>query len=289
MIIFRQKQYSFIDKGIRFIKDLRKIDPIPLTYGEYKFLIHPYSDDSWRVSGERKKYWQELKNKLDSYYNKKGAGNLLFKLGSTYAKIYRDKNSTSRKRLISKIDNDSAIKYSYDRINKIPKRYIIDSIGNGWFGLVFNYGDDEIEKISFKGFSETEYKFYQYLINNSSFNNIFPKIRALSEDQVIMERLNTDDTVSNKLKEYRELVRKYISGGAGVMAYRSIHGGIKPVALDKMYKDLGPDHEFCKWIENIQRGIKTIFGYRKSVGDLHASNIGERPGTGEIIYFDPTI
>ena len=40
MIEFRQKDFSLISRGVRFIKELRTIDPLPITLEEYeKFLF----------------------------------------------------------------------------------------------------------------------------------------------------------------------------------------------------------------------------------------------------------
>ena len=53
-----------------------------------------------------------------------------------------------------------------------------------------------------------------------------------------------------------------------------------------MKEELGKGHEFYKFIKNVESELEKIYGY-KTIGDLSKSNIGIRPKTGEIIFFDP--
>lgn len=40
MIEFRQKDFSIISRGVRFIKELRTIDPLPISLEDYEKLLY---------------------------------------------------------------------------------------------------------------------------------------------------------------------------------------------------------------------------------------------------------
>lgn len=283
MIEFRQKQFSLISKGIRFIKELRTIDPLPINLEDYEKLLY---GEVRKKPGNLMSFEkieipeiENIKNKLKSFYHNQKADNIITRVGRSYCESCWPSRTDILSELVKENNKSKkywdAIKYSYDKLQKLPKRYITDSVGNGAYGIIFNYPGNKIEKISFLGFTPNEYKFYNYLKNNPT--SIFPKIYDLEKDQVIMEKLNTETPKVSKCGEY---IKKYI-------IKEDTDGGYKKRYPDwkLMEEELGKSYWFYKFIKDIEKELYKIFGI-KIVGDLLADNIGERTN-GDLVYFDP--
>ena len=58
------------------------------------------------------------------------------------------------------------------------------------------------------------------------------------------------------------------------------------VRWDRMEAELGKNHEFYKFVQTVEEELEKIFGH-KTIGDLSSHNIGQRKGTGDIVFFDP--
>ena len=282
MITFRLKNFSLISRGLRFIKELRTIDPLPMTVEEYSiFLFHSpkmlskAQKFSPRYSLKLDKH-EELVNRVNKFYKTERAADLLIKVGMSYARSYHNFTKWPCRDFLPDYGRDKEyteeINYSWDKINHIPKRYIFDSLGFGYCGVVFDYPFNKIEKINFNNFSEDEYKFYDYLRKNPI--SVFPKIYDLEKDQVIMEKLVTD---SPKVKKFVELLNET----------RDLYcDETQHVDLNKFEKGADKNSEFYKFVKDCVNGLYKIFG-RRTLGDFHGPNIAERPRTGEIVYFDP--
>lgn len=278
MIILRQHNFSLVSKGVRFIKELRTIDPLPISIEEYeKFLYGEVRkrDDGSFYNTEVPEI-EEIKKKLSDYYRSPRAAKLLVRIGRAFC----EGCFPTRPDITKEIDKKTkkyydAVKFSYDKINRLPKRYISDSIGNGAYGIVFNYPLGKIEKIGFLGFSTNEYRFYDYLLKHNL--KVFPKVYDLEKDQVIMEKLKTD---TPKVNEYRGYIKEYITK-------TNLPNGFKDRKPDwsKIYSELGKNHPFTKFLIDVEDGLQKILGV-KSIGDLLGDNIGEREN-GDIVYFDP--
>lgn len=276
MIKFRQKDFSVISKTVRFVKELRTIDKLPISEDEY-------IDTLFAIQGKKLDIVYE---KLQNFYGiSEEAVGTLFRIGRAKTIGYYSSNFSDMKK--ANVKNPRQDKKLLDAINKswldlqkLPKRYLFSNIGAGSFGICFDYPGGKVEKISYAGFRPAEYKFYEALYKNSAkYNNVFPKIYTLEKDQVIMEKLLIN---TPKCKKYGEWIKKYTT---------EIHdpGGrsLKEVDWDKLKEELGIKHEFYIFLKQIESGLKDIFGIKTIGGDLRPSNIGERKGTGEIIFFDP--
>lgn len=277
MIILRQKQFSLVSRAYRWINEMRGIEPLPLSLEEYIRLTFPVK----HVNGFIKREWPlDLFEKLDKYYGQEGAGKLLCKIGAAYA---IDQFPEDRNLKIDLNYNDKyfkkAIDYSWDKIQRIPKRYITKALGAGVYGIAFNYPGNKIEKISFRGFRDSELKFYGYLKKNKDLP-IFPKVYSLEDDQVIMERLLLD---TPKVEKWKRYIDEYIEKVPKTNPRLPTE---KKARWDKIMSELGEKHEFTIFVRSVESGLEKIFGV-KTVGDLTKSNIGERKGTGEIVFFDP--
>ena len=278
MIILRQRQFSLVSKAYRWIKEMSKIDPLPISFEEYPRLIFPVKF----VNGYIEKNWDnELLERLDKYYGKPGIGKIITKIGFGIAisQFPEDRNI----KIEFDYPNDKifkkAVDYSWEKIQRIPKRYITQSLGAGAYGIAFDYPGGKIEKISYRGFTGAEKTFYGYLKKHPRIS-IFPKIYAFEEDQVIMEKLILD---SPKVQQYKGWIKEYIEK---VPRSNPRLPNVRRPLWDKMESELGKDHEFTRFVRRVESEIEKIFGHR-SIGDLSTSNIGERKGSGEIVFFDP--
>ena len=278
MIILRQKQFSLVSKAYRWIKEIPKIDPLPISFEEYPRLIFPVKF----VNGYIEKNWDnELLERLDKYYGKPGIGKIITKIGFGIAisQFPEDRNI----KIEFDYPNDKifkkAVDYSWEKIQRIPKRYLTQCLGAGGYGIAFDYPGGKIEKISYRGFTNAEKTFHEYLKKHPRIS-IFPKIYTFEEDQVIMEKL---DLKSPKVEKYKEWIRTYIEK---VPRTNPRLPNVRRPLWDKMISELGENHEFTKFVRTVESEIEKVFGH-KTIGDLSTANIGERKGSGEIVFFDP--
>lgn len=284
MIILRQNNFSIISRGVRFIKELRTIDPLPITLEEYEKLLY---GEVRKKPGNLMSFEkieipeiENIKSKLRSFYHNQKADNIITRIGRSYSESCWPSRTNILSELVKESNNRSdkyweAIKYSYNKLQKLPKRYITNSISNGAYGIVFEYPGNRIEKISFLGFTPNEYKFYNYIKRYPV--PIFPKIYDLEKDQVIMEKLNT---ATPKISECGEYIKKYIIKKDTSKGYRNRYPN-----WELMEKELGRSHWFYKFIQDIEIGLNKIFGM-KTIGDIRHENIGER-NDGTLVFFDP--
>lgn len=275
---YKVKRFSLISRGLRFIKELKYLDPLPMTIEEYSIFLFHFKDASRVFKGFKPKFKesQALEKRVNEFYKNPEASNIIshigvgIVLGEMYGFVSRrylgfipeygrDKNY------------DKALEISFNIVNHLPKRYLVSSIGQGMTGIVFDYPGGKIEKISYNGFTNSELKFYGYLKKNPI--SEFPRVYSLEKDQLIVEKLETS---SPKLDEWEKYIRKY----------RRTDGYHKDIDLDSVSKDLGKNHKFYIWAKNIYDGLYKILGI-KTFGDISPKNIGERKSTGEIVFFDP--
>ena len=284
MIEFRQKDFSLISRGVRFIKELRTIEPLPINLNEYERLlyggfVYNKSNNSFDFKEDDKEL-NKLNKKIDDYYKVKDSCSTIASIGRTYCDSFYPTRLEIFNDLKKNLNNRSkkyweAIEFSYNKVNKLPKRYLTKLIDNGYSGIIFNYPGNKIEKISFLGFTKREYDFYNYLLYNPI--KVFPKIYDLENDQVIMEKL---DVESPKIKECKEYISKYIIKKDLSNGFRD-----KKPNWDLMNKELDKNNWFYKFLKEVEEGIYKIFKI-KSIGDFHSGNIGERKN-GDLVYFDP--
>ena len=283
MKTFKQKNFSLISRGLRFIKELRTIDPLPITVEEYSILLFHSPDICKFFVGRFKDYnfefsrRKEIADRINKFYKTEKASDLISKIGKSFFGGYYNWSVKLGIDFLPIYGKDKifteGIDYSWEKVNHIPKRYIFDSLGFGYCGVVFDYPFNKIEKINFNDFSRDEYKFFDYLIKKPI--SVFPRIYTLERDQVIMEKLITD---SPKVEKYGELIRN--------LRENYWVNKQQPLDWDRFEKDFGSNNEFFKFIKACENGLFKIFN-KRTLGDLHSHNIAERPKTGEIVYFDP--
>ena len=273
-MILKRRNFSLISRGLRFFKELKKVEKLPISFE--KFLDLMILDIlKKRDSSE----YKEICDIISLYYNSSNSPRSLIKIGQGLFGSWCLEKKLNPFSLYPSKDNKTfkeGMEFSYTSLQKLPLRYICDSLGAGGFGVVFEYPFNRIEKISYRGFVKEELDFYKYLLKNPL--PIFPKIYTLEKDQVIMEKLDVNS--SPRLDKYKELIDKYMIRRIGnSMPFREVN-------WELINKELGKSHEFYKFIENIESGLEKIYGF-KTVGDLSRNNIGIRPKTGEVVFFDP--
>lgn len=279
MRIFRQKQFSLISRGIRFIKELRTLDPLPISFDEFRYFFHGYFK-SGILKQEPEEDQIKIQEKIDNFYHRPGFSETIFRLAfgfyrSVYSKSYDPKIESD---IVSQRGKfNEGVKISWEKINRLPKRYLSDYIGVGGNGICFDYPFNKIEKIKFSGnFSPREMQLYKRQLQNPL--SIFVKVYALEPDQVVLEKLNPK---SPKTEQYKKWLKDYTIKTRAGLCWQRLPD------WDRLNQELGKDHEFCEFIRKCQSGITEVFGLKNELGDFTTANIAERPETGEMVYFDP--
>lgn len=279
MIIFKGKRFSLFSRGLRFFRELKKIEELPITKEEFQvFLLEP----ARRYHGESDSRFDKIEKQISKYYHSTDAPEFFGKVGSSFLLTWLQEHGFSGRpeAILSCNRLPEATDWVYDKIRHLPKRYLLDSLGCGMYGVCFDYPFGRIEKISFRGFTKEETRFYEYLLKNPR-TGIFPKVYTLEKDQVVMEKLLTDHP---KLKELNTYIDRYIiSKFVGSNGLDGVYSEVRWEALDS---DLDTDHWFRVLVYKVSEELKKIFG-RATIGDFHTSNFGVRKETGEIVYFDP--
>lgn len=185
MIKYRCKNFSLISKGIRFIKELRTIDPLPITLDEFKIFLSEF----FGCKLYKKEMTPELLNiinRIDNYYHKSEFSIVLLKLSyGYYRSVYTNWSESIDRDILSRSGKfEEGIKVAWERINKIPKRYLSDCIGIGGNGICFNYPFGKIEKVKFSGeFSPREIQLYKRQMKNPL--PIFIKVYTLEKTKLL--------------------------------------------------------------------------------------------------------
>jgi len=279
MIILRQHNFSLISRGIRFIEELRTIEPLPISFEEYATLLYPapITPKNLNIIKNGTDETNRISDILNSFYKSPKASDILTRVGRAYTESqYKVRTFVFNKDWKKDSEFRKAIQFSYEKIQKLPKRYLTKLLGIGGCGIAFDYPiGNRIEKICFLPLNKNEIKFYTYLINHPT--SVFPKIYSIEPDQVIMEKLITK---SENLEKWRGYLKEFL-----LLDPKEIIMPVKKPNWDKI-NSLPENHEFRLWINKVWNELYKITG-KHSLGDLGRSNIGERIGTGEIVYFDP--
>lgn len=154
-------------------------------------------------------------------------------------------------------------------------------IGEGNSGQVYEYGEGKVIKIFHRG-TDSAHPLYKWCMNNESI--YCPRIYEISGHDdgwyIIMEKflLHTEKT-----KTYIYMIEKYklrklfwlgveLRQKKYIKQLETIYNEI-PTIVDWMY---GTFNVYKRFHSNVFK-------------DMVIDNIGERPGTGEIVFFDPKI
>lgn len=208
------------------------------------------------------------------------------------AKIYID----LQKRLIKKFGKGEGMKYFrlligyaegyyygdnadqlYDSIKNMPLKRLESLLGAGSYGTVLDLGHGKVLKW-FHAHTLSDHshkltmKFFDWCLKNDY--PYFPKVYKVTEKYVVMEKL--DMQPEKKLKKYNTFLKTVVS-------YRDVINFVKGKApkpkFHHSYKECWDWHvSVCKAMMSM--GIDYP-------SDLHTSNLGIRPSTGEVVYFDP--
>lgn len=163
------------------------------------------------------------------------------------------------------------IKLMYDELQRIPLERLPRILGAGSEGSVIAISDDKVIKWFHKHNAvskpEEMLKLYRYILEHPHKN--FPKIYKVTEKYVVLERL---ETKSSLIKQYD---LKY---SAEESIKKAVYYG-KPMPKDIPAKILNWHVECCKYLKD------GGFDYTYP-GDLRTKNMGVRPKTKEVVWFD---
>lgn len=153
----------------------------------------------------------------------------------------------------------------WEQLGKYPARHIAKIAGGGNSALVYTSGDKVI-KMFYAPMSDRERRFYEYCMRNK--HRFLPRVYRIGLNYVVMERLETFTS------ECRRYDRVTFHEGFPVM-YRVVQD-MKPYT--------GPDHDIYGWNIEVSQILAGLGMYYP--GDIRLANLGERPGTKEIVCFD---
>lgn len=184
--------------------------------------------------------------------------------------------------------NSKDIDKLYDQIQNAPQRKIDKILGVGTYGAVFDFGKDRVikvfgpehNKMSSKA-NKYENKFYEYCLKHNF--KYFPKVYKFVKDKyVIMEKLETS---TPELKDFYKKVMKDKPEFNECILYQVKYS-------DKNQRDVlnsKEDKKLYDWCWDVKKEFEKIASpseYTYYPGDFTSNNIGLRPGTKEIVYFD---
>lgn len=153
-------------------------------------------------------------------------------------------------------------------------------IGDGQGGFVYEYGEDKVIKV-FKYNGEYDSKFYPLCI--SGISKHLPIVYEYNKEYVIMEKLEINTMLCQK---YIAVFRDYWMKKVFSRVYSKEH-------WEQKYQDIYDD-----WKANWKGFNKKVFDWCVELydvlitvrthpfSDLRLSNIGQRPKTNDVIFFD---
>ena len=167
------------------------------------------------------------------------------------------------------------IQSMYNELQKIPLSRLPRILGAGSEGGVIAISNDKVikwyHKYNMVSSPEDNFEIYQYFLEHPHKN--FPKIYKVTKKYVVMERLEMDES---KLRPY----------DLKFSVLKAIHDAVyynKPLPKDVPAKVLNWHMECCKVMKEYGESHKMRDIYP---GDLRLKNIGLRPKTKEVVWFD---
>ena len=165
----------------------------------------------------------------------------------------------------------------YDDIQHIPLKRLESMLGAGSYGTALDLGNDRVLKwFHTNTLTERDHKLTMRFFNWCLKNNhpYFPKVYKVTEKYVVMEKLSMEP--KKKIEKYNSFIKNVVS-------YRDVINFIKGTAekpkFHHSYKECWDWHvSVCKAMMSMDIAYPS---------DLHTGNLGIRPSTGEVVYFDP--
>jgi hypothetical protein len=179
----------------------------------------------------------------------------------------------------------------YDILTKLPKNRISHILGAGSYGAAIEIGD-KVCKLFHKNtpMESRDAKFYKYCKEHRS--SVFPYVYRLGRNFVVMEKLNMN---TDKCKLYNSYLGMSPKNKIDGISMEKILLGMRKANTSKadhrkfaalIDKFTPEQNEVYNWGWKVLDGLKESTGDDSSLSDLRLANIGERVGTGEIIFFD---
>jgi hypothetical protein len=181
----------------------------------------------------------------------------------------------------------------YNILTKLPKNRIARVLGAGSFGAAIEIGDNKVCKLFHKNtpMEPRDIKFYKYCEGRKS--DVFPRVFKLGSNFVVMEKINMNTDKCKLYNSYLGMSPKVKFDG--ICMEKLLKGMRNPSIITKRdfqkYTKLvnaftAEQKEIYNWGWAILDGLKEAIGSDDSLLDLRLANIGERVGSGEIIFFD---
>lgn len=179
----------------------------------------------------------------------------------------------------------------YKTVQNLPLDRIDRAIGAGSFGAVFTYDNDKVIKWYHKNFpmSSIDRRYYEYCLSNSEY--FLPKVYRVGKNFVIMEKLNMNtarckryDSVSfsQKIKiGQRECAMCWYVKDA---VYKGDDASLANLTKLKEMFSSGENKKILQWNIDAANTLKKLKIEYPS--DIRLRNIGERPGSKNIVCFD---
>lgn len=174
----------------------------------------------------------------------------------------------------SKVDNMEYRKKFYADMYSIPVQRLKKLLGIGGFGSVIDLGNGKVIKWYHKKFMKdpemvSMIKFYKYCKDHPHPN--FPVVHKVTDKYVVMEKLDLE----------LARIRKYMIGVINEIQISNHVRKGAPLNID----DNTPE-EVINWHIECCKYVNTALGRDAYPGDMRINNVGVRPKTKEIVWFD---
>lgn len=159
----------------------------------------------------------------------------------------------------------------WGRIGQYNTKHIPQIIAGGNSATVYSYGRHRVIKKYYNEVFDHDRRFYEYCMNR--WKPFLPRVYRIGKDYVVMERLNTYSPLCRAYDEHT--FRKPIYNHLPM--YRMIQDRIP-------LKCSGFEQEIYQWNLDVCKTLKDL--NRMYPADIRLANLGERPGSNQIVCFD---
>ena len=181
------------------------------------------------------------------------------------------------------------LKTFYENFKLIPISRLSKLLGSGSNGIVLDMGSRCLKLFYGNKIPSDDKKFYKYIMKNPHPN--FPKIYRMGTNWVVMEKLLMYTDLCKEYSKLFDVDVQYIEYGLKRKQKAKLYkiaGRIATTKLDKHLPKIFIDDDIVEkvlhWCIDCAQIFKEIDYYWP--GDLALKNIGERPDTHEVVYFD---
>ena len=165
----------------------------------------------------------------------------------------------------------------YDDLLNLPLKRLESMLGAGSYGTALDLGGGRVMKWFHKNtLAERSHKvtmrFFNWCLKNN--HPYFPKVYKVTEKYVVMEKLAMEP--KKKIEKYNTFIKN-------VVDYRDVIAFVKGEGMKPKFHYTY--NECWDWHVSVCKAMMAMGIDYPS--DLHTGNLGIRPGTGEVVYFDP--